>query len=365
MNGRKHADGLKNRPACGVTMDNLQRKRGFTLLELLVSVTIIGILFVLILPALMRAREQARRAYCNNSIRQIGIVFLMWANDHDGYYPPGAPNDYWDYPDSSGVSHRLQRNNFICDARGFYPEYLDTLKVFVCPGSVKVLADERLEWYNDITFMDGYLESIMVTDPRNRDAIEGMLGQRMDPECLTDDMYTYVPYAIKTEEQALFMWAELHRLMYEGVIDFMADDLYCPGGHAPGGESVFHRMQQGVSRFFISDVNNPAATSASESEIPVLYDAISDLGALQLNHVVPPGGNVLYLDGHVGYRRYPDEQHRPPYTELLVEWTRRNVYDNSVTQEIPAWCSNRLPETMFEPRYRHRPNDAMYKNLVF
>lgn len=78
-------------------MDNLQRKRGFTLLELLVSVTIIGILFVLILPALMRAREQARRAYCNNSIRQIGIVFLMWANDHDGYYPPGAPNDYWDY----------------------------------------------------------------------------------------------------------------------------------------------------------------------------------------------------------------------------------------------------------------------------
>lgn len=346
-------------------MDNLRRKQGFTLMELLVSVTIIGILFVLILPALLRAREQARRAYCNNSIRQIGIVFTMWATDHNGYYPPGAPNGYWDYPDSDGMVHHLQRNNFICDARTFYPEYLNTLAVFVCPGSVKLLADPRLDWYTDITFLDGYLEDIMVTDPRNREAIEGMLGQRMDPECLTNDMYTYLPYAIKTEEHALFLWAELHRLMYEGFIDFMVQDLAVPGGHGPGGGDTFHRLHEGVARFFISDLNNPAATAASESEIPVMYDSISDLGMLQLNHVVPPGGNVLYLDGHVEFRRYPDEQHRPPYTELLVEWTRRNVFDNSVTQEIPAWCSNRLPETMFEPRYRHRPHDPMYKDLVF
>ena len=346
-------------------MVNLPRKQGFTLLELMVAVTIIGILFVLILPALLRAREQARRAYCNNSIRQIGIVFSLWANDHDGALPPGAPNGFWDYPDSNGVCHHLQRNNFICDVRDLYPEYLDTLQVFKCPGSIKQLADTRLDWYTDITFMDGYLESIMVTDPRNREAIERLLGQRMDPECITNDMYTYLPYAVKTEEQALFLWAELHRLMHEGAIDFMMDDLFVPGGHGPGGSDTFHRLHYGVSRFFISDMNNPAATAASESEIPVLYDSVSDLGMLQLNHMVPPGGNVLYLDGHVEFRRYPDEQHRPPYTELLVEWTRRNVYDNSVEQEVPAWCSNRLPATPFEPRYRHRPNDAMYTDLVF
>ncbi len=346
-------------------MTCLPRKHGFTLIELLVSVTIIGILFVLVLPALMRAREQARRAYCNNSIRQIGIVFTMWANDHNGYYPPGAPNGYWDYPDSEGIRRHLQRNNFICDVRGFYPEYLDTLRVFACPGSLKELADARLDWYTDVTFVDGYLESVMFTDPRNRDAIQGLLGQRMDPECLTNDMYTYLPYAVKTEEHALFLWDELHRLMYEGAVDFMVQNLTIPGTHGPGGGTTFFRLQQGVSRFFISDLHNPAAMAASESEIPVLYDSISDLGRLQLNHMVPPGGNVLYLDGHVEFHRYPDRLHRPPYTELLVEWTRRNVYDNSVLQEVPAWCSNRLPGTQFQPRYRHRPHDPMYNNLVF
>ncbi len=62
-------------------------KRGFTLVEVLVTVAIIGVLAALIFPALSKSKDRANAAACASNLRQIGLAFQGYANDHDGELP--------------------------------------------------------------------------------------------------------------------------------------------------------------------------------------------------------------------------------------------------------------------------------------
>lgn len=90
---------------CGVGLApySLRRVRGFSLVELLVTVTIIGLLAALSFPSLNRARERARIAGCASNLSQIGKAMMLYAADNDGCFPPAResglpwPMAYWPY----------------------------------------------------------------------------------------------------------------------------------------------------------------------------------------------------------------------------------------------------------------------------
>jgi prepilin-type N-terminal cleavage/methylation domain-containing protein/prepilin-type processing-associated H-X9-DG protein len=104
------------------TKTRRSRVLGFTLIEMLVVITIIGILAILVVPTLGKARRSALRTGCASNLRQIGAAVKMYTLDHNSCFPPVTQND-WGTKGFGWISET------------FYLSYVNnSYEVFRCPA---------------------------------------------------------------------------------------------------------------------------------------------------------------------------------------------------------------------------------------
>lgn len=126
-------------------MKTKKTKAGFTLIELLVVIAIIALLLSILLPAISKARELAKRAVCANQLRQIGLAIPLYAEAYDNSLPwwgitPGGSEDTHPYlvyrDDWRHPNKKLKAMKLACL---YDDKYITEPKMFYCPSNKTAL----------------------------------------------------------------------------------------------------------------------------------------------------------------------------------------------------------------------------------
>jgi len=248
----------------------------------------------------------------------------MFSNESKGEVFPGRFKDVKNAYDPDGMSYWS-----VVDHVTIYPEYMTDMNILICPSDNTLPPDP---WDAPGTGYWRAVNSSWTAYPHGGPIPSLAAVGANDTACRDktttagcyvrwlDDSYTYWGWAVKGEYAATA--ADVIELgntlddsgLGSGPVVTNAGE-YGDIGDVPltGGPTTLYWFREGIERFFISDINNAAASSLAQSELAVMWDssriqgsdddnpgAVSD----EYNHV-PGGANVLFMDGHVAFFKYP------------------------------------------------------------